>query len=254
VTYGTQKTLEDQYLNYAKSTKRNCVILCDRGFMDGSAYISPENWSKLLAEMGLDPISARDSRYDAVFHLVTAADGAEKFYTLENNFARSESAEQAIKVDKRTQEVWAGHPRHIIVYVVFVYIAMPAPCLIIFFYSDNRNGRSFERKLEYLVSALAGMVGLPTVGRKSRKFPILEKFDPALLPNAQIFDVEKVILLSSESSSFASKPSQGKEMYRFIRKRSQGGFSSYGLTTIKLLDSGEKVEVSRHASRMNWRT
>jgi hypothetical protein len=79
----TQRTLEDQYHNYAKKTNRNCVILCDRGFMDGSAYVNPDDWSRLLTEMGLDPISARDSRYDAVFHLVTAADGAEKFYTLE---------------------------------------------------------------------------------------------------------------------------------------------------------------------------
>jgi hypothetical protein len=39
---------------------------------------------------------------------------------------------------------------------------------------DNRNGRSFERKLEYLVSAIAGLVGLPTVGKKTRKYPILE--------------------------------------------------------------------------------
>ena len=35
-------------------------------------------------------------RYDLVLHLVTAANGAEKYYTLENNAARSESVELAI--------------------------------------------------------------------------------------------------------------------------------------------------------------
>ena len=36
----------------------------------------------------------------------------------------------------------------------------------------------------------------------------------------------------------------GRVLYSFIRKRSQGGFHAYGLTTVKILDSGQKVEVS----------
>lgn len=38
----------------------------------------------------------RDRRYDAVIHMVTAADGAEKYYTLANNEARYEDAKTAI--------------------------------------------------------------------------------------------------------------------------------------------------------------
>jgi len=48
-----------------------------------------------------------------VLHLVTAADGAEKFYTLENNQARSETPEVARIVDRKTQMVWNGHPYHV---------------------------------------------------------------------------------------------------------------------------------------------
>jgi hypothetical protein len=44
--------------------------------MDGSAYMSPLNWQALLDEMTLNTIILRDRRYDAVIHLVTAADGA----------------------------------------------------------------------------------------------------------------------------------------------------------------------------------
>lgn len=40
----------------------------------------------------------RDQRYDAVVHLVTAADGAENFYTLANNEVRTESIEQAVEI------------------------------------------------------------------------------------------------------------------------------------------------------------
>ena len=37
--------------------------------------------------------------YDAVFHMVTAAKGAERFYTTENNKARTETVEQAAAMD-----------------------------------------------------------------------------------------------------------------------------------------------------------
>jgi len=34
----------------------------------------------LLDEMGYNAVQLRDNRYDAVIHLVTAADGAEDYY------------------------------------------------------------------------------------------------------------------------------------------------------------------------------
>lgn len=44
---------------------------------------------------GMDERSLRDERYDGIFHLVTAACGAEEHYSLQNNEARSESVEMA---------------------------------------------------------------------------------------------------------------------------------------------------------------
>jgi hypothetical protein len=38
----------------------------------------------------MDTGSCREARYDAVLHLVTAASGAEAFYSLGNNAARTE--------------------------------------------------------------------------------------------------------------------------------------------------------------------
>lgn len=94
----TQITLEDCLYNYALNTNHDCVILCDRGLMDGSAYVDKETWNNVLSEVNLDLVSARDTRYDAVFHLVTCADGAPEYYTLSNNEARSEDFENAIQV------------------------------------------------------------------------------------------------------------------------------------------------------------
>ena len=47
-----QMSLEDIFLDLAMSIDENVVILCDRGTMDGSAYVSPEAWQALLDETG----------------------------------------------------------------------------------------------------------------------------------------------------------------------------------------------------------
>jgi hypothetical protein len=91
-------SLEDSFTQYAKSTGQKAVLLCNRGIMGGSAYVDPDTWTSVLRGAHIDTVSAREGRYDAVFHLVTAADGAADFYTLENNQARSETVEEAIKV------------------------------------------------------------------------------------------------------------------------------------------------------------
>lgn len=48
---------------------------------------------------GMDLMGVREGRYDAVFHLVTAAFGAEAYYTLANNpDSRTETLEEAREV------------------------------------------------------------------------------------------------------------------------------------------------------------
>lgn len=71
----------------------------DRGVMDPKGYMDDNTWQAVLDESGWNAVYLRDKRYDAVIHLVTAADGAEKFYTLENNVARYEDVPTAIRVD-----------------------------------------------------------------------------------------------------------------------------------------------------------
>lgn len=52
----------------------------------------------------------REKRYDAVLHMVTAADGADKYYTLENKARYEKDLDIAKLVDKNLQTAWSGHP------------------------------------------------------------------------------------------------------------------------------------------------
>lgn len=78
-------SLEDVFLKIAVESKQRCVIICDRGVMDGSAYTIENVWQALLDETGWNTIQLRDRRYEAVIHMVTCADGAEEFFSGENN-------------------------------------------------------------------------------------------------------------------------------------------------------------------------
>lgn len=42
--------------------------------------------------------------------MVTAANGAEQFYTLDNNCVRTESIEVARELDEKCSKAWIGHP------------------------------------------------------------------------------------------------------------------------------------------------
>ena len=76
--------------------------------MDTVGYSGLELWAKILKHTGWNNIDLRDKRYDAVIHMVTAADGAEQFYNLDN-FARYETVEEAVKTDKALQKAYIGH-------------------------------------------------------------------------------------------------------------------------------------------------
>lgn len=105
-----QIALEDTFLSIAQMvTDKPVVILIDRGLLDGSAYVSKEIWQSLCDDAGYNNSSLRDNRYDAVLHMVTAADGADKYYDSETNVARYETVEDAVAKDKALREAYMGH-------------------------------------------------------------------------------------------------------------------------------------------------
>lgn len=88
------------------------VLLCDRGIFDDFPYV--DGWAEMdaiHAALGLSRTRAYE-RYDAVFHLVTAADGVPAAYSRATNAARQEAdPAAALRADWLTKEAWAGHPR-----------------------------------------------------------------------------------------------------------------------------------------------
>ena len=73
-----QVALEDAFTEIAKLSdpSNDVVILIDRGLMDGSAYVSRGQWQALMDDLSVTTVQIRDLRYDAVIHMVSAADGA----------------------------------------------------------------------------------------------------------------------------------------------------------------------------------
>ena len=108
-TLEMQIALEDKFLQMAKSVKQPVLIVCDRGTMDISAYMNPVLWNQIISDAKMNNEMLR-SRYDAVLHLVSAADGAEQFYTTATNNKRTEGIELARILDKKVIQAWSEHP------------------------------------------------------------------------------------------------------------------------------------------------
>ena len=171
-----QMSLEDSFERVLRAKGRPGVLLCDRGLCDGSAYMSQEGWDEFLKRRGVTSAEIREGRYNAVFHLVTAAEGAEKYYTLDNNDARTETPDQARALDKLTRAAWVGHPKLFVV--------------------DNTT--DFEGKLNKLVSITSELVGLPITNKQITVKYLLKNIpDVARFPKElkyHMFEVEKVSL------------------------------------------------------------
>merc|ERR1740123_717695 len=112
-----QLSLERSFMRIARSTGRPSDLVCDRGLMDIAAYLPPDLWKQILAKQGLTEEQIL-SRYRAVLHLVTAADGAEEFYksghTVDdsgNAVFREETPEMARELDAKVEACWANHPK-----------------------------------------------------------------------------------------------------------------------------------------------
>lgn len=137
------------------------LIVCDRGALDGKAFTDADTFREIVKNTGKSEVELRDN-YDAVFHMVTAAKGAEEFYTLENNSARTETPEQARQADDRLIDAWTGHP----------------------YYRIIGNDGNFEQKMDTLIAEISKALGEPKPYGVKKKYLIeypdieaLEKMD-----------------------------------------------------------------------------
>lgn len=103
---------EDEVLRLTDYYDKDIVILYDRALFDNAAYIPYADFLKLFEAYNLKEKDAL-ARYDAVFHLVTAANGALEYYMADSN--RLETPEEACELDLATQKAWSNHPKHTII-------------------------------------------------------------------------------------------------------------------------------------------
>ena len=272
-----QERLEDSFQEIAEKSGQKAVLLCDRGLMDGKGYMDLVEWDGMLEDLSLNEVDIRDNRYNSVFHLVTAAEGAESFYTKENNTARTESIPEARKLDADTQRSWLGHPHH------FIF----------------GNDTDFEGKLRSLISTVSSQVGIPSFEKSTVKFLLDEDRDWEIVckengVECQTFQIEKVYLyeggdyvggrvspssspkgvqvvegdytsaappppprslspMSSTPIKGARQPPNVKAEYSFVRKREGRDSTAYGQTTVQTTSEGQVIEVKRIITGREYR-
>ena len=83
---------------YKKShPDKDILVIYDRGAIDNKAYINDKDFNSILNQVCQNSYSSILNKYDLVIDLI----GAKSFYTLENNHARSESADVALELGEK---------------------------------------------------------------------------------------------------------------------------------------------------------
>lgn len=208
-----QKIKEQIFDDAAKTMKSDKIlIVCDRGILDNKAYMKDVEFKRILKEFGTNEIKERDS-YDAIFHLVSAAKGKEEVYTLANNVARTESVEDAKKLDDKIISAWTGHPHFRII----------------------DNSTDFEEKLERLLKEISSFLGEPEPLEIERKFliyyPNIKELEN--MPNCTKVDITQTYLKSDSDTE------------RRVRARGIDGDYLYYLTEKRKISNLKRIETER---------
>lgn len=195
------------------------LIVCDRGIHDNKAYMTQEEFATIVETIGSSEIELRE-RYDAVFHLVTAANGAEAFYTTANNQARRESPDEAMEIDNRLINAWTGHPHLRVI----------------------DNSTDFEGKMQKLLSEIASFLGEPEIYSVERRFLIDYPDVQAIeaFPNVDRVEIIQTYLKPSEAG------------FARIRQRGADGHYIYYQVTQQTMPNGAEIEVERRLGQSEY--
>lgn len=124
------------------------LLVCKRGTVDAKAYMSKRDFEYMLKERNLNEVELRDS-YDAVFHLVTSASGAEEYFLIDDPL-RDNLIEEAKRIDDQIINAWTGHKYFRVI--------------------DNRS--SFQNKMKQLIKEISLFLGEEGPYETKRKFLI----------------------------------------------------------------------------------
>lgn len=202
-----------------KLVNEKAVIIFDRGLLDSRAFVTQDEFARYSGLFGLNEDVIRNS-YDGVFHLVSAADGAEKYYNLSSNTARKESVACAKELDKATMALWTGTPHLKII--------------------DNSTG--FKEKLQRLLDEVLAFIGLPEPLEIERKFLVeypnldmLEKMDLC-----RVVKIEQYYIQNETEGNFR------------IRKRTSGKSILY-IKTVKIkINDLKRTEIETMLTREEY--
>lgn len=200
--------MEDNFVQMAKNCNKPAIIISDRGTMDVSAYLSTEMWHALLNDIGTNVVKLRDARYDAVIHMVTAANGAAEFYTTENNDSRTETVDQACELDKRLIAAWTGHPHLRVV----------------------DNNVDFEKKIHNVLSEISNVIGIPKPIEAEKKY-VVEVVGE--IPHCAECEITQIYLNAEPGTE------------NRLRKRGKNGTYVYVQSTKKQISESECIETER---------
>lgn len=192
------------------------LIVCDRGALDNKAYMTEVEFAQVLTQLGCNEVELRDN-YDAVFHLVTAAKGAEEFYTTANNSARTETVEEAASLDDKLIAAWTGHPHLRII----------------------DNATDFDNKMKRLLTEIAAFLGEPEPYEIERKY-LIRYPDLAWLekePKCQRVEIIQTYLEAEDGAE------------RRVRQRGADGSYIYTETVKRSVTGLKRVEVERRLTK-----
>lgn len=212
-----KENIFEQAARTMKSDK--ILIVCDRGALDNRAYMDAVEFAAALDFVGASEVKLRDS-YDAVFHLVTAAKGAEGFYTTANNAARTETVEEAAALDDKLIAAWTGHPHLRVI----------------------DNATDFEAKMRRLIAEISSFLGEPEPFEIERKFLIAYPDIKWLesIPNCQRIEMIQTYLKSANDDEVR------------VRQRGIDGSYIYFLTTKRKVSERKRVEIERRLSKEEY--
>ncbi|XP_018562713.1 TRPL translocation defect protein 14 isoform X2 [Anoplophora glabripennis] len=221
----TMIQIEDTFFELGRTCRRNCLIICDRGAMDASAFIAKEKWESIMKDNSWNNVELRDNRYNQIIHMVSAAKGAEEYYSTEDHNCRSESVDLALELDSKAAAAWVGHP----------------------YFDVIDNSTAFEGKIRRMIVSVCHKIGIDTGDRllkNSRKHKFLVEGplpDDSVFPSFQDFEVVHNYLQSNS-------PNQVR-----LRKRGQKGHYSY-IHTVRRQNQpgGQVIEVKTQITHRDY--
>ena len=202
----SKEEIIDLGLNYIPN--KNIIIIYDRGLLDNQAYISEDEFKKVINRLD-KKYTVNDflDRYDLIINLVSRED----FYTTENNPERTEDVESALSLGNKTLNAWMGHKN--------LKIVSP---------KDDIND-----KIKEVLNHINRILEEEEVKCQKKYYVDLENTEISYLKSiSKVANIEQSYLQSDEN------------VEKRLRKITMNGFTTYNYTIHKTNSDGKVVKIS----------